>query len=248
MFDEPMSPPMKPLAPPRGSPAWIFKEPKEFYAQRERHLEREARKIKRLTERHALQELGHTVALVRPTVKTTIDGDPPPRFDRPHLRDVWGPPPHRLHESMKCPSLLSSKSFGIKKQASPVAHYLEDQRAIIGGERARISEEMWRTLKGWSRGNGGNPWTLKQVYAEVEADVHHQKARDTRAKCGHMGPNEVGLGATTRRREMVAFERNWNAARSPASTAGDGFAASPSPSSGSMSRSNTMPALTQSAS
>jgi hypothetical protein len=149
-------------------------------------------------------------------------------------------------DSVKSPS---PPEKDVNKTQLAGVRQLEDQRATIGGEKARINKDMWRTLKGWSRGHVGTPWTLKQVYAEVEADVHHQTAKDTRAKAGHMGPDEVGFGGTTRRREMIPFKRNW-VCRSDGfrSSGGDGFSASngsPDSKSGSMmARScSSMPAL-----
>lgn len=213
MQSEPSAPPPapKPLPPPRGDASWAFKEPKEFLIQQERALERAALKEKKLANRRALQEQGYTVALYRPTIKH-MDCDPPPRYDRGPLRDVWGPPPcipPSPKKASSVPSLLD-KSLTPKKEPPP--HYMEDNRATIGGQRAKIDKEMWSALQKWSRGHSGNPWTLKQVYAEVEADVGHYKARDTRAKLGKMGPKEMGAnsGTTKKRRElMVQFPRNY---------------------------------------
>merc|ERR1719401_2633243 len=84
---------LKPLAPPRGSPAWIYEEPRRFEGLREREAERNARKALRLTYRGVLRSQGYNVGLVTPSIPTTIDSDPPPRFEPPLLQTVWGKPP-----------------------------------------------------------------------------------------------------------------------------------------------------------
>lgn len=247
-----MDVPLKPLPPPRGSPAWIFKEPREFYAQRERQAEREARKALRLAYRGALQEQGYAVGLQRPINPTTIDGDPPARFSPPPLSTVWGPPPYldvtdkdyQQARSAQKDKSSSSKSLPKARVTSELA--VEDNRATICGEKSRLSKEMYGMLKGWSRGAGGNPWTLKQIYAEIEADIAHKKARDTRAKRGHLGAEEVGRGGTAERRPMISFERKYDITFTPGF--GDGFTISSSPKSESTMRScNSLPALTQGA-
>jgi len=240
----PQSPNLKPLPPPRGSPAQFQKEPKEFYAQYEREQEREVRKTSRLVDRGALKEQGFSVALQRPIVKNTIDGDPPARFEPPSLKSVWGPPPVRWKEK---PAALPAKCVRAKKAAevAPVAKDNEDNRATIGGEKARISKEMFRMLEGWSRGHTGTPWTLKQVCAEVQADCNNKKAPDTRAKRGTMGQNEIGMDATVGRRAIVTFERNFDRSKRFGSAANDGPPSSNDR--GSTMRSSTsLPALTQS--
>lgn len=242
----PQSPNLKPLPPPRGSPAHFQKEPKEFYAQYERELEREVRKNKRLADRGALKEQGYAVALQRPYVPSTIDSDPPARFEPPPLKSVWGSPPFRLAPK---PSALPTKGVRAKKavEGALAAPRLEDKCATIGGEKSRISKEMFRMLEGWSRGHTGTPWTLKQVCAEVEADVNHKKAPDTRAKRGKMGRNEIGMDATVRRREIITFERNFDRRERYSSAASDDPASSNDK--GSTMRSSTsLPALTQSSS
>jgi len=242
------APCLKPLAPPRGSAAWIFKEPKEFYAQRERHEERQARSVAVFEQKRALQELGHPVSFHRPCIANTIDSDPPPSFRsiRPPLSAVWGPPPVLERAAKSTTSLLAKPFRGSEAPRGPV--YLEDNRATVGGEKARISKEMWNTLTGWGRGYSGTPWTLKQVHAEIEADIQHKKARDTRAK-GTMGVQEIGKGTTKQRREMVQFNRTFERNNGFTSTAGSGFAAtSASGSDATMMRTtNSLPALTQDA-
>lgn len=215
---------LKPLAPPRGSALWIHKEPKEFLAQRERMAEREARKSLRLAYRGALQELGHPVCLQRPTIKSTIDSDPPARFERPPLSTVLGPPPYKgLEDKPQKPDKLKST---MRSKTASSAFEDPDPRAIVGGERVRMTKDMWRTLKDWSRFDRGAPWTLNQVYAEIEADLQHRTSRDTRAKRGHMGPEEIGPGTTRGRRRMVSFERNFERKDPKAGSAAASFSAS----------------------
>lgn len=255
--EQPSSPGLKPLPPPRGSPAWIFKEPKEFYLQRERQAEREARKTQRLETRRALQEQGHTVALHRPTIKNTIDADPPVPFSkiRPPLTAVWAPPPF-TENTPPTKAKVESTRKKISTEADTTLKLEDDQRATIGGQKARLTKEMWNTLRGWSRGHTGSPWTLKQVCAEIEADIQHRTAKDTR-KPGKMGPDELGPASQQGTRRMVAFERTFERNYSMAS-ASDAFSAnnsgagpasiSPSGSlagTGKLQKSISLPALTQ---
>mmetsp|Transcript_83477 Transcript_83477/g.131913 ORF Transcript_83477/g.131913 Transcript_83477/m.131913 type:complete len:391 (-) Transcript_83477:147-1319(-) len=362
-------PGLKPLAPPRGSPAWSYKEPRHFQGLQERELERQVRKTLRLTYRNALQALGHDVALVRKSVPTTIDADPPARWQRPALASVWGPPPffalppysaqnvkssasssspkvgapdgwrdirkaffpdelidlseveikydahwnelcqniekkdrlwsldravrcakqgeeyrfetkvellkkahvstirdavdvlNTLEGHIACPEgfcvCLSSdvrrpgsgfrpvyflltrydKNVDLRllPEIQPVAH--EANRVRILGQKSRMQKDTWATLEGWSRCCKGSPWTLKQVYAEIEADIKHTKARDTRAKRGRLPPELLGMGTTQERRPRVPFHR----------LAGFGVSDQSSTSSSQMRSSVSLPALTQSA-
>jgi len=244
----------RPLAPPRGSPARIYKEPIEFIRQQERQLEREERASQRIAYRQSLVDAGHkNVCLIRPTVKNTMDGDPPPPFQRGPLQDIFCCPPFLIREP-KSPSLLQ-KPFRAKTDRPEVAHYLEDARATIGGEKARMSKETWGNLQGWSRGAQGNPWTYRQLCAEMEGDIQHRKARDYRAKCGQMGPAECGKQVMGRR-DLIRFDRTapfvstvdngFNASSCARGEGSDGAKVSPA---SSMARScSSLPAITHSAS
>jgi len=205
-------PKLKPLAPPKGSPAWAYKEPSHFIGMREREAERLARTNMKLVYRRVLQSMGHVVCLQKPSIPTTIDSDPPPRFQRPPFCITWGHPPYKKDASMKPSSplskpLRSSKSFSELGQARGALVIEDDDRAVICGQKARMSKATWRTLQGWSRCASGSPWTLNQVYAEIDADCRHCKAKDTRAKRGFLSPEVLGPGATQNRRPMVPFKR-----------------------------------------
>jgi hypothetical protein len=174
------------------------------------------------------------------------------------LSTVWGPPPFldlidhqerqaKLAQKDKAAEATSSMSSP-KVRTTAESALEDDNRATICGEKSRLSKEMFSMLKGWGRGAGGNPWTLKQVYAEVEADIAHKKARDTRAKRGHLGAEEVGQGGSRERRRMIPFERKFNCTFTPGF--GDGFAMSSTGGDSSfptMRSVNSLPALTQSA-
>jgi hypothetical protein len=86
------------------------------------------------------------------------------------------------------------------------AHHEANQCRIMG-QRSRMGKDTWSTLEGWSRCCKGSPWTLKQIYAEIEADIHHVKARDSSAKRGRLPPELLGMGTTQERRPKIPFHR-----------------------------------------
>lgn len=248
--EQQQSPPLRPLPPPHGSPQWIFKEPKEFQIQRERHVEREAvaaqlraRKMLKLTYRKAharvLKDLGYSAPLIlekTPGRPTTLDGDPPAKFTPPPLTTVWSPPPYvPVAQNTALPQNKSSRMKTASESSRVLA--VEDNRATICGEKSKLTKDAFNTFKGWGRGAGGNPWTLRQVFAEVEADIVHKKARDTRAKRGHLGADEIGRGGTRERRKMPYFERRFDHTFTPGF--GDGFSMDP----GGLSPSSSNPAM-----
>lgn len=61
---------------------------------------------------------------------------------------------------------------------------------------------MLATLTAWGRGSQGGPYTLRQVYEEVEADVEHRAPMDVRAVSGRLGPELLGPSATRKRRQL----------------------------------------------
>eukprot|EP00434_Breviolum_minutum_P031886 symbB.v1.2.028201.t1/scaffold2965.1/size66373/2 len=59
-----------------------------------------------------------------------------------------------------------------------------------------------RSMAHFGRGSQGGPYTLRQVYEEVEADVQHRRPVDVRASMGRLGPELLGRGATRMRRKL----------------------------------------------
>lgn len=59
-----------------------------------------------------------------------------------------------------------------------------------------------RSMTSFGRGSQGGPYTLRQVYEEVEADVHHRRPVDVRASLGRLGPELLGPGTTRMRRKL----------------------------------------------
>lgn len=195
---QPSSTELKPLAPPRGCTNWIYKEPAIFEHLHSKHVEREARKVLNIVYRRSLQSMGEQVCLVKPSRGTF----PPPeasfRYNRAPRNRVFGPlpflpspsPPSLFRNSMPKSRSLPSGLVAVKD--SEAAASLTDQRAMINGDRSRMGQTVWRSLEDWSRHAHGAPFSLKQVYEEIEADCLHRRSRDTRAKSGNLGPEVIG--------------------------------------------------------
>jgi len=212
-------PDLKPLAPPRGCTNWIYKEPVIFEHLHERHVERQARKIVNLVYRRSLQALGEKVCFEKPSRGTFLPPEDSYRYNRAPRNRVFGPlpfMPQPAPEPMFRNSLPKSKSMPSGLSAVKDS---EDQRAMILGDRCKMHQSAWRSLEDWSRHAHGAPFSLKQVYKEIEADCRHRRAKDTRPEMGTLGPELIGMGATRQRREKPHFKAKGDSTRARYQTA-----------------------------
>lgn len=167
-----------------GSPfttmlGFLHKEPQALQARREAAMRRQVQRMLRQIYRRSIEASG---SLFRRT-------DPPwPPKDRgvmlPHIQKV---------------SPLQDLPFG-NRVAKATKKKGKQEQAAIPESPAR--KAAMRTLTDFGRCSQGGPYTLRQVYEEVEADIQHRPPVDVRAVAGKLGPELLGPGATLARRNL----------------------------------------------
>lgn len=187
------APLLKPLAPPAptdSSPfastlGFLTREPAEFSIQRDATKRREAAKLLRRAYRIAIEALGHSFFPEAPW--------PPKQVQRPDP----------LTSGSKV-SPLSQQLFAVTDGNKPRKQEmsLDAMRSTQSPGRISKRKETIQFMKTFGRGGLGGPYTIGQVYQEVEADVHHRYPADVRALSGTLGPAILGPGTTRTRRKL----------------------------------------------
>lgn len=177
-------------------PNWAHKEPKEWAAQRRSCARRAAhsflRKLYRcfLEEHRDLPPRGAKMLPLAPIHSFFEDRFP---FEHQPCRSLYAPPP--------CPVVIqpgqarpgqglpqvAAPDFGFSQSASP---------------HSRKRRDRMQRLKEFGKHSIGAPYTLKQVYEEIDAKESFRHGYDTRAKHGTIGPETLGRGATRSRRQL----------------------------------------------
>mmetsp|Transcript_59939 Transcript_59939/g.73422 ORF Transcript_59939/g.73422 Transcript_59939/m.73422 type:complete len:297 (+) Transcript_59939:83-973(+) len=196
VFEEeiPRSMPLQALpapSPVSGSPfatvlGFMRKEPYAMQVKRDAALRRQVQKMLRQIYRRSVEASG-----------SVFRSDPP-----------W-PPKERKHEDLLpqirkvSPLKVMPRSTKSSKKIS-----LEEVMQVESNAKERSSmtnperQAMIRSMTAFGRGSQGGPYTLRQVYEEVEADVHHRRPVDVRASLGRLGPELLGPGAMRTRRKL----------------------------------------------
>lgn len=202
---------LRPLGPPMSSVSRP-REVKNMAAQLEREASTEARRLLHGAYRHALEAIC-SVPAYQPPPLTGQQAQPLLRFDRPPLRTVLGPLPF-------------SKKFVPKKTHHCVEttyREMEDSPALLGTTTmGPLTQSDWvrkgkfGTLREWGRNGMAGPFTIGQVYAEVQANVSHKKVRDPRMSSSHCGPSSSHGG--TRKLRKLPLPSNLSRSTSAGST------------------------------
>eukprot|EP00931_Biecheleriopsis_adriatica_P094761 TRINITY_DN6837_c0_g1_i1.p1 TRINITY_DN6837_c0_g1~~TRINITY_DN6837_c0_g1_i1.p1 ORF type:complete len:306 (+),score=49.51 TRINITY_DN6837_c0_g1_i1:113-1030(+) len=210
------APALKPLTAPHSmdiSPfastlGFLRREPSEFQLQRDMAARREAAKLMRKVYRSSIEAMGYKFREDQPW--------PPKEKKREHLpvKGQVSPLLRKQPEPKPWCSPMPKKSLhnSSKRSAS------QSNGLSCLTER----EETLRDMKSFGRGCVGGPYTIGQVYQEVDADVQHRFPADVRALSGRLGPTILGR-STTRMRRKLPFTHPWMTtsgldARSTAST------------------------------
>lgn len=188
-FSAPLLKPLGPPAPIDSSPfapklGFLTKEPAEFSIQRDTAKRREATKLLRRAYRIAIESLGHCFFQPEPW--------PPKQVKRPDPA------------TGSTISPLSQQPFAVTDGDKPRKHEMSLGLSTRAQSPGRISKrkETIQFMKTFGRGGLGGPYTIGQVYQEVEADVHHRYPADVRALSGTLGPAILGPGTTRMRRKL----------------------------------------------
>ncbi|CAE8623580.1 unnamed protein product [Polarella glacialis] len=192
---------LKPLEPPAlssGSPfasslGFLRREPSEFRLQRENLARSQALKLLRAVYRSCIEAMGLT--FYNPPAwppKTPKD----PSVDLMPVRYLVSPLSQVAELPLHARAPPSKGSF-IKKERSP---------ASLPGSIQR--QETIRKMKAFGRETLGGPYTVGQIYQEIEADICHRDAADVRALSGRLGSAALGPG-TTRMRRKLPFAKPW---------------------------------------
>lgn len=179
-------PNLKPLAAPPslyGSMDYMQRDPVEFELQKDMEGRRRAQKMLRQHYRQSMESMGHSFTYNPPW---------PPK-EAPPVDDSQVKRPPKLNYRMP-PFPLENPNPTSQRQKLVV----EDSEPA-GPKRKKAMAKL-RTL---SASSCGAPYTLGQIYTEVDARVHHKEARDTRALTGTLGPLELGPGTTRARRKFI---------------------------------------------
>eukprot|EP00913_Durusdinium_trenchii_P027740 g26013.t1 len=193
-----------------GSPfttmlGFLHKEPQALQARREaamrRQVQRMLRQIYRRSIEECIQEFITAYAMMLTLFqarlsrrqmmqsKRTVDKT---RLDCPKDRGVMLPHIQKV-------SPLQDLPFG-NRVAKATKKKGKQEQAAIPESPAR--KAAMRTLTDFGRCSQGGPYTLRQVYEEVEADIQHRPPVDVRAVAGKLGPELLGPGATLARRNL----------------------------------------------
>merc|ERR1719282_824127 len=114
---------------------------------------------------------------------------PPPQepMDKFHTlpppRTVYGPQPFVIQQTNL--DLTFMKQEPVERDANPPRR----QAAL-------------KKMRSFGASCHGAPYTLSQVYEEIDAKLNHKKPRDVRSVQGKLGPLEIGAGTSPRRRNL----------------------------------------------
>lgn len=134
---------------------------------------------------------------------------------------VTAAPPSEAASPLTSPAASTMK----KSQSAPSLPAIEESRRSassqedentgvqaylkkIKEQNRRRREESARQLRKLARGAGGGPYTLGQVYVEVEAISRFVPTPDCRALEGSLGPDVLGQSTTSSRRPLP-FDPGW---------------------------------------
>jgi len=193
------APSLRPLPAPQQSPfaktlSALTREPREFVLQRDLEARREARKLLRSSYRSSVEGIGCRISKVPdpwpPKMEPVVEAG----LARP--RAVYGPAP-------LAPELLPLTKFGALK---PTHLVLEEAGDSASTPAARRRKEGLQKLAAFGRSSHGAPYTLGQICSEMEANIQHRRAHDSRALSGSMGPLQLGTGSTRSRRALLFSE------------------------------------------
>jgi len=201
---------LEPLAAPPRSPfpalAYLEREPCEFEHQRQLEARRQARKLVNAAWRVAFERLGINRVEVPPWPPKE---KPPIHAVPPTAREIYEPQPYRRPAVLEgggssfgrsSSSLGPSGSAGQSSRGSGLGSRSSHcSRSSFGQPRY---EEAIRKMRNFARLQHGAPYTVGQVHAEVEANIRHRTATDTRALCGFLGPLQLGFGTTRAQRKL----------------------------------------------
>lgn len=173
-----------------GSPfttvlGFLRKEPYELQAKRDAAMRRQVQKMLRQIYRRSVEATGSVFRSDPPW--------PPKEKKQEHLL-----PNIRKVSPLFAPFAPKKVSHSPKK-ALPVevASHAKEPSQQNPARQATV-----RSMTSFGRGSQGGPYTLRQVYEEVEADVHHRRPVDVRASLGRLGPELLGPGTTRMRRKL----------------------------------------------
>eukprot|EP00931_Biecheleriopsis_adriatica_P094762 TRINITY_DN6837_c0_g2_i1.p1 TRINITY_DN6837_c0_g2~~TRINITY_DN6837_c0_g2_i1.p1 ORF type:complete len:305 (+),score=35.69 TRINITY_DN6837_c0_g2_i1:129-1043(+) len=192
------APALKPLTAPHSmdiSPfastlGFMKREPSEFQLQRDMAARREATKLMRKVYRRSIEAMGY---------KFREDPPWPPKEKKVEHLPVKGQLSPLLHKQPLCsPAPKKSLHNSSKRSASQ----------SNGLSWLTERQETLHNMKSFGRGCVGGPYTIGQVYQEVEADVKHRFPADVRALSGRLGPAILGR-STTRMRRKLPFTHPW---------------------------------------
>lgn len=187
--------------------------PREFERQREAEAQRNARKLLRQSYRIACEALGHEWFVENPwparapKPSGAAEAVDPAETRATYLRAPFSmtPAPYPLNEvTQVAPKARSPGTVGAPASVD----------ALARPPGATSRKEAIAKLKELGRGAFGSPYTFGQVFHEIDCDVHHRRARDTRVIAGKLGPLQLGPG-TSRARRGLPFSLSAVSASSP---------------------------------
>mmetsp|Transcript_112802 Transcript_112802/g.313579 ORF Transcript_112802/g.313579 Transcript_112802/m.313579 type:complete len:225 (+) Transcript_112802:48-722(+) len=207
---------LRPLEPPCRSPFgldWLDEDPPEFARQRYTEARRKATRLLNTAYRSALQQMGEGVAAPQPWPPR--DPAPDPEELERRRRDPLaiyrmqptpipqvGASPQRSATATRRPAdaalpALARSATSSQPLQAPLQHLEAKQRR----------KEAVSKLFDWGKYAHGGPFTFGQVFEEIDADVRHRPAKDTRTVPGKLGPVHLGCGATRAPRELPQLRR-----------------------------------------
>jgi len=195
LTNEPVRSVSMPSLQPLGAPApmdaspfaaslgFLRREPPEFRAQRESQARRDAVKLLRANYRSSLEGMG---------LKFREEPPWPPKEKSVEYLPVAG----KASPLSQMPYVPQKEKFA-KEAASSI---MSSSSRRPGRKTHR--QETVSTMRDFGRGHMAGPYTIGQIYQEVEADVHHRFPADVRAISGRLGPAILGPGTTRQRRKL----------------------------------------------
>jgi len=180
---------LPPPSPVSGSPfttvlGFLRKEPDELQVHRDAAMRRQVQKLLRQIYRRSVEASG-----------SVFRSDPPwpPKEKKDDLL-----PQIRKVSPLFAPFAIRGKTSKKAPEAVLVTPCIKEPRVAPNDQR----KVTLRSMAHFGRGSQGGPYTLRQVYEEVEADVQHRRPVDVRASMGRLGPELLGRGATRMRRKL----------------------------------------------
>eukprot|EP00933_Yihiella_yeosuensis_P038604 TRINITY_DN32522_c1_g1_i1.p1 TRINITY_DN32522_c1_g1~~TRINITY_DN32522_c1_g1_i1.p1 ORF type:complete len:322 (-),score=40.81 TRINITY_DN32522_c1_g1_i1:126-1091(-) len=115
---------------------------------------------------------------------------------------------HPLRETQDLAALWSAKLPAAKKAPKQIPH----------ARRKEVLADMFS----FGRGHSAGPYTIGQIYQEIEADIQHKGPKDVRAISGRLSPAILGTGTTLKRRKLP-FAQPWHYQSTPTLTCSTEF-------------------------